>query len=71
MSGRGSDEPVESGASGDFPATIGKVATREPRHAGYTHLAQLTTVTTREFLALHGVGPKALRLLGETLAERG
>lgn len=59
------------GMSGDFPASIGKVATRELRHAGYTHLAQLTMVTTRELLALHGVGPKAIRLLRDVLAERG
>nr|WP_260408155.1 DNA-binding protein [Planomonospora venezuelensis] len=39
--------------------------------AGYTRLEQLTGVTEAELLALHGVGPKAVRILRDTLAERG
>jgi hypothetical protein len=35
----------------EFPASIGKVATRE--------------------LTAHGVGPKAIRILGEELAAQG
>jgi hypothetical protein len=58
-------------AQGDFPPTIGKVAMRELRNAGYAHLAQLPAVAARDLLALHGVGPKAIRLLREALAERG
>ncbi|MYS12293.1 DNA-binding protein, partial [Streptomyces sp. SID6041] len=39
--------------------------------AGYTRLDQLAGVPAAELAALHGVGPKALRVLGEVLAERG
>jgi predicted flap endonuclease-1-like 5' DNA nuclease len=39
--------------------------------AGYTRLEQLTSITEAEILKLHGVGPKAIRILRETLAEKG
>ncbi|MFD3659650.1 DNA-binding protein [Streptomyces sp. NPDC058659] len=55
----------------DFPRGIGVPATRALVAAGYTRLAQLADVPTAELAALHGVGPKALRVLGEALAERG
>jgi hypothetical protein len=54
----------------DFPF-IGKVAKRELANAGYTKLHQLTTVSSEELLAIHGVGPKAIRILGEALADQG
>lgn len=55
----------------EFPRTIGEVATRELALNGYSRLDQLTTVTAKQLLAIHGVGPKAVRLLGEVLADRG
>ncbi len=54
----------------DFPF-IGQVAKRELAAAGYTDLRQLTRVTERELLAMHGVGPKAIRILKEALKEKG
>lgn len=54
----------------DFP-NIGKVARRELANAGYTHLEQLPSVTEAELLKIHGVGPKATRILGEALAAKG
>lgn len=54
----------------DFPF-IGKVARRELANAGYTHLEQLPHVSEAELLKIHGVGPKATRILGEALAEKG
>ncbi|HMQ35820.1 MAG TPA: hypothetical protein PKD53_34265 [Chloroflexaceae bacterium] len=39
--------------------------------SGYTQLAQLTAVSEAELLRLHGVGPKAIRLLREALAAQG
>ena len=36
-----------------------------------TRLAQLTAVSEAELLRLHGVGPKATRLLREALAAQG
>lgn len=61
------DEDVEV----DLPRSIGRPATGALRHAGYTRLEQLDGVPARDLLALHGVGPKAVRLLGEALAGRG
>ena len=55
----------------DFPPGIGRPARRALEAAGYTRLDQLTAVTAKELLALHGVGPKAVRILGETLAADG
>lgn len=46
-------------------------ARRELAIAGYTQLAQLTAVSEAELLRLHGVGPKAIRLLREALAAQG
>ncbi|MEB3366038.1 hypothetical protein [Saccharopolyspora mangrovi] len=60
-------EPADS----DLPTSIGRPATRALRAAGITHLAQLATWTDDDLLALHGVGPKAIRVLGEALHERG
>jgi hypothetical protein len=55
----------------EFPHAIGKVATRQLAAHGYTRYEQLATATTKELLAIHGVGPKAVRILGEELAARG
>ncbi|MBB4984051.1 helix-hairpin-helix domain-containing protein [Streptomyces nymphaeiformis] len=55
----------------DLPRGIGAPATRALVAAGYTTLAQLADVPAAELAALHGVGPKALRVLGEALAEQG
>ena len=55
----------------DLPRGIGRPATGALVRAGYTRLSQLDGVPAREVLALHGVGPKAVRLLQEALAERG
>ena len=54
-----------------LPAGIGRPATGALTLAGYTRLEQLTEVTERELLALHGVGPKAVRILREKLGEQG
>lgn len=55
----------------DFPRAIGNPATRALALAGYYQLEQLPHVSAKELLALHGVGPKAVRILRELLAERG
>ena len=55
----------------EFPHGIGKVAKRELAANGFTTYAQLTKTTPRELLAIHGVGPKAVRILGEELAAKG
>ncbi|EID77685.1 MULTISPECIES: hypothetical protein [Rhodococcus] len=55
----------------EFPASMGKVSRRELASHGYTRFDQLTTVTANELSKIHGVGPKAIRILEEELAERG
>ncbi len=55
----------------DFPAGISAPATRALVAAGYTSIEQLADVPHSEVAALHGMGPKALRIIGEALAERG
>ena len=56
---------------GDLPNEIGKTAARELALNGITTLDQVAGHTCKELLAIHGVGPKAIRILGETLASRG
>jgi hypothetical protein len=55
----------------EFPHAIGKVAKRELAADGYTKFAQLTKTMPKELLTIHGVGPKAVRILGEELPARG
>lgn len=55
----------------EFPHGIGKVAHRELAAHGYARYEQLTTVTSADLLKIHGIGPKAVRILGEELASRG
>ena len=54
----------------NFPK-IGSPATRALEAAGYTSLKQLTKVTESELAQLHGMGPKALGILRETLKAQG
>jgi predicted flap endonuclease-1-like 5' DNA nuclease len=56
---------------GDLPNAIGKTAARELVGHGITTLAQVAGHTQRELLAIHGVGPKAIAILGEALAAKG
>ncbi|MEV0582082.1 DNA-binding protein [Nonomuraea sp. NPDC050310] len=50
---------------------IGRPATQALALVGYTQLEQLNGVSEKDLLALHGVGPKAIRILRESLAEHG
>lgn len=56
--------------SDEFPKTSNP-AQNALTHAGYTRLSQLTQVTEAEIAALHGMGPKAIRILREALAAHG
>ncbi|MDF1489642.1 helix-hairpin-helix domain-containing protein [Tessaracoccus caeni] len=55
----------------EFPRSMGKVAPRELAVHGITRFAQLPEYTEKELLAIHGVGPKAIRILREELDARG
>jgi hypothetical protein len=54
-----------------LPRGIGAPATRALIAAGYTELGQLANVPAAELKKLHGMGPKALRLLQEALERHG
>nr|WP_199172799.1 helix-hairpin-helix domain-containing protein [Planomicrobium sp. MB-3u-38] len=55
----------------DFPKGVGKPATRALIGAGYTKVEQLKDVTEKEIRELHGVGPKAIKVLKQELASKG
>ncbi|CAL9355612.1 hypothetical protein SUDANB121_00566 [Nocardiopsis dassonvillei] len=65
MDGQESVPPTE------FPRRMGRVAPRELAAHGYTRYEHLTRVGARDLLKIHGVGPKAVRILEEELAARG
>jgi predicted flap endonuclease-1-like 5' DNA nuclease len=55
----------------ELPTTIGKVARRELAANGITRYVQLAERSERDLLAIHGVGPKAIRILRAELESRG
>ena len=55
---------------GDFPKTS-RPALRALHGAGYFRLEQLADVSKAELGKLHGVGPKALRILEHALSDKG
>jgi uncharacterized protein YdhG (YjbR/CyaY superfamily) len=63
--------PAADTPADDFPAGISQPARRALASAGYTRLDQLTQVTEKDLLQLHGMGPKALGQLKDALAARG
>ena len=50
---------------------IGAPATRAFTAAGYLCLEDLDGASRTTLLAMHGVGPRAIRILDEAMAERG
>ena len=51
--------------------SLGKVARRALAAHGITRFDQLTSFTASDLLEIHGVGPKAVRILAEELDARG
>jgi len=51
----------------DLPGGLGAPAERAFTQADYTRLEQFADVTEKDLLRLHGVGPKAIRLLRAAL----
>jgi hypothetical protein len=50
---------------------IGAPATRALTSVGITRLSQLTDHRAEELLKLHGMGPRAIKILRQALADRG
>ncbi|MDF9876654.1 hypothetical protein [Cellulosimicrobium cellulans] len=63
-------DAAEPGSVGDLPAAIGRPATRALAAAGIVTLSDVARLGDAELLALHGVGPRAVRILREALAAR-
>ena len=59
-----------TGSSSDLPTTS-EPARRALETIGVTTLAQLATHSKREVAALHGMGPKGVRILEAALVEAG
>lgn len=57
--------------SSEFPRSIGSPATRALASIGITTFKQVADLSEKELLAMHGVGPKAVRILKEELAKKG
>lgn len=55
----------------ELPSSMGNVARRELAARGITRVDQLTDLTAKDLLSIHGVGPKAVRILREGLTARG
>lgn len=55
----------------DALPAVGVPATRALRAAGYDTLAALASVPRAEIARLHGIGPKALRVIEAALEEHG
>jgi hypothetical protein len=58
-------------ARSQLAPAAGRPARRALAHIGCTTYEQLAGFSRAELLAIHGVGPKAVRVLGEELAARG
>lgn len=56
---------------GDLPNEMGKTAVRELSLNSITSLEIVSAHTEKELLAIHGVGPKAIRILRDALARKG
>ena len=56
---------------GDLPDAIGKTASRELAHHGIDSLEKVASHSRKQLLSIHGVGPKAIRILSESLARKG
>ena len=50
---------------------MGEPARRAVREAGFAYLEELITASHADLARLHGMGPKALRILADELAARG
>ena len=51
--------------------SIGASATRALTSVGITRLSQLTDHRAEELLKLHGMGPRAIKILRQALADQG
>jgi predicted flap endonuclease-1-like 5' DNA nuclease len=70
-SGTAQEHPQKDDPQSDLPSGLSKPALQALHAAGYTRLDQLATVTEADVLALHGMGPKGIKVIREALDARG
>jgi predicted flap endonuclease-1-like 5' DNA nuclease len=56
---------------GDVPDGVGKTAARALSSQGIKSLKAVARLSEKDLLAIHGIGPKAIRILGDALSEQG
>lgn len=54
-----------------WPKGLSNPAISALEHAGYRRLEDLTSVSEKTILSLHGMGPKGVRILREALHQQG
>jgi DNA-directed RNA polymerase alpha subunit len=59
--------PAETG----YPHGMGQPAYNALVHEGYPRLEDVTRLSKKQLLAIHGVGPKAVAILEEVLVAKG
>lgn len=57
--------------TGAFPAGVSQPAIRAFAEAGIVRYEELAGRSERELLAMHGVGPKAIRIIRQALIDAG
>ena len=55
----------------DFPKGLSKPAIRALEGAGYTDINQLVEITEKELAALHGMGPRGIKIIKDALKGKG
>lgn len=55
----------------DLPSRLSNPAQRALARAGIDKLSMLAGYSELEILAMHGIGPNAIKLLGQALASAG
>jgi len=66
------EEGVMNGTGkSDLPVGLAAPARRALAGAGISQLAQVARLSEAQLRELHGIGPKAIRLLREALREQG
>jgi predicted flap endonuclease-1-like 5' DNA nuclease len=68
---RQTDVSVDDVSADDLPHGIGNPARRAFAAKGIVRLKQITKYSETELLSLHGVGPKAIRIIREALSQQG
>jgi DNA-directed RNA polymerase alpha subunit len=62
---------LSKSSGNDLPVGIPKPALRALEAAGFKNLADFTLVSEEELLKLHGMGPKALRIIAAAMEAQG